>query len=63
MLDRSPNRFHSVTIHEASNGWSYYFGSVSTEEDRDFLLSESERIFGESLGRKMVRAVLIDEMK
>jgi hypothetical protein len=63
VLDQHKNKFSDVTIHEASNGWSYFVGTVKKQEDFDLLQSETQRIFGEQVGRKMMRSVSAIEPK
>ncbi|HEX5103222.1 MAG TPA: hypothetical protein VFV87_05395 [Pirellulaceae bacterium] len=60
-LGSQEERYADVTIHEASNGWSYLEGSVDSQEDFDQLHDELKRLFGEELAEDMMRLVEIKE--
>lgn len=56
-LDQYPDRYGEVTIEEASDGWSYLRGTVSTQQDLDDLQAEMARLFGAELGKRMTSNV------
>jgi hypothetical protein len=56
-IDEYPERYSGLTIEEASNGWSFFSGTVQSQEDFDLLRAEMERMFGAELGQDMMHPV------
>jgi len=47
------NSYSNLEIEEASNGWSYFSGTVTSQTNLDFLTNEMQRLFGKELGERM----------
>lgn len=60
-LNRQGQRYADLTIEQASDGWSYLTGTVSSQQDMDELRGEMQRIFGEELGTEMTANVEVRE--
>lgn len=56
-----PGIYTKVEIHQASEGWVFLVGSVSTQKDYDRLSDELFDMFGDQFAEKMISGVTIEE--
>lgn len=60
-LNQQGQRYADLTIEQASDGWSYLTGTVSSQQDLDDLRAEMQRLFGEELGAEMTASVEVEQ--
>lgn len=59
-LEQHPGSFGSLTVVHASNGWAFLTGSVPTQSDYDLLADGLREMFGDDLGNRMIRSVVVE---
>ena len=59
-LSQHPDAFSEISVEQASSGWAFPVGAVSSQDDYDSLNSKLHEMFGDELAEQMMYTIDVE---